>query len=187
MRCSNHQKPNIVKKHKIVLQLQKGSNSSHQLRLFIKTSKLHQVWVFSFLLWCGTSLVWKCYVTPQIGNHYGIYPQTNKEPISPPVCMSTRSGGGQVGCVFLIWSRLRIVDEFMVPGDAFVQTGWRNVSRTHASPASSATLDSSSVSPSHHQKPWRLASSDLSFPSQPSHTTHNLEIGSRCGPQDSSE
>lgn len=72
----------------------------HQLWLFIKRNKMHKVVFFFFLLQCGTSLVWKCCVTLEIVNH-GIQPQTNKEPVTHPFCLSTRSGGGQGG-VFLI-------------------------------------------------------------------------------------
>lgn len=39
-----------------------------------------------------------------------------------------------------------------------------------------------STSRSDHKNPSRLAFPEPSSPSQPSHTTHNLEIGSRCRP-----
>lgn len=133
-------KPNIAKTHKMALQLQMGSNSS--IRLLINSSKIHKAWVFSFLLWCGSSRVWKCYVTPNIGSHHSINPPTREKPVSPPVCEPARSGGGQGLCFpHLIKSE----DRGWVHGPrrCICSSCMQAFLRAHASPAFSVSLDSS--------------------------------------------
>lgn len=82
----------------MALQLfQTGSNSPINSGFSLKGIKWTKFDCFFFLLQCGTSSMWKYYVTLEIVNHHSIQPQTNKESVPAPVCLSTRSGGGQGG------------------------------------------------------------------------------------------
>lgn len=144
----------------------------HQRRLFIKRNKMHKACLFFSLLQRGTSSVWKCYVTLEIVNHC-IRLQTNKEPVTPPVCLSTRSGGGRGG-VFLIWWRL---------GDIRWAHGpWRWICSSWM-PAR-LTNTSSSTDTSKHlllQFPWTHPPSPL-FTTTPGRPALRAPSSPRCHP-----